>query len=245
MLNSSLRLAVSGLLLLWAVQAGAVLINEIRIDQPGADRDEYFELMGGPGESLDGLTYLVIGDGRGGSGVIEAVVGLDGLHLSPGGLALVAESGFSLGPVPDRVAPLNFENGDNVTHLLVRGFTGSLEADLDTDDDGILDSRPWAVVLDSIALVDDPLGGDRFYGPTAGPEAGRVPSHVFRDWRAPGGWRLASALGTDTPGAPNPGVPFPPAPPPPQPATVDAPSPAWLLLVGGLLMAGLRPGRPA
>ena len=48
-----------------------VFISEIRIDQSGADTDEYFELAGTPGASLDGLTYLVIGDGSGGSGVID------------------------------------------------------------------------------------------------------------------------------------------------------------------------------
>ena len=40
-----------------------ITINEIRADQPGADNDEYFELIGDASASLDGLTYLVIGDG--------------------------------------------------------------------------------------------------------------------------------------------------------------------------------------
>ncbi|HEC20550.1 MAG TPA: hypothetical protein ENI97_14630, partial [Gammaproteobacteria bacterium] len=44
-----------------AASAQAILINEIRIDQPGPDRDEYFELAGIAGESLDGLSYLVLG----------------------------------------------------------------------------------------------------------------------------------------------------------------------------------------
>ena len=39
-----------------------VTINEIRIDQPSSDYDEYFELAGSSGTSLDDLTYLVIGD---------------------------------------------------------------------------------------------------------------------------------------------------------------------------------------
>ena len=36
-----------------------VLISEIRTDHLGADVDEYFELVGAPGESLAGVTYLV------------------------------------------------------------------------------------------------------------------------------------------------------------------------------------------
>ena len=60
-------------------------INEIRIDQPGSDSDEFFELAGAPGTSLDGLTYLVIGDGSGGSGTIESVVNLTGSSISGSG----------------------------------------------------------------------------------------------------------------------------------------------------------------
>ena len=46
-----------------------VVLNEVRIDQPGTDNDEYVEWAGPPGTSLDGMTFLVIGDGAGGSGV--------------------------------------------------------------------------------------------------------------------------------------------------------------------------------
>jgi hypothetical protein len=73
----------------------AVAINEIRIDQPGADTDEYFELAGPPGASLDELTYLVIGNqarGGAGSGVIQTAVSLDGHSL--GGTAL-GDAGYS------------------------------------------------------------------------------------------------------------------------------------------------------
>ena len=44
------------------------LISEIRIDQPSTDNDEYFEISGDPGASLNDLTYLVIGDGTGAVG---------------------------------------------------------------------------------------------------------------------------------------------------------------------------------
>ena len=37
---------------------GSVVINEIRIDQPGLDDDEYFELAGTPGTSLAGMWYV-------------------------------------------------------------------------------------------------------------------------------------------------------------------------------------------
>lgn len=64
---------------------GWVAINEIRIDQPSTDYDEYFELTGTPNMSLMGLTYLVIGDGPGGSGVIEEAVNLHNQVIPPDG----------------------------------------------------------------------------------------------------------------------------------------------------------------
>ena len=74
-----------------------------------------------------GAPVLVIGDGNliDSSGVIEYVLDL-GLQTIPGdGFFLVAEATFTLGGVtPDLLASLNFENSDNVTHMLVTGFTG-------------------------------------------------------------------------------------------------------------------------
>jgi hypothetical protein len=144
-----------------------VVINEIRIDQDGADDDEYFELSAEPGTSLDNLTYLVIGDGTGGSGVIENVTDLSGHVVDIPGYFIVAESTFTLG-VPDMEASLNFENSDNVTHLLVYGFTGSNGDDLDTDDDGVLDVTPWSEVLDAVGLVETVGSGDQYYGEALG-----------------------------------------------------------------------------
>ena len=99
-----------------------VLISEIRTDHFGTDVDEYFELSGTPGESLAGLTYLVIGDDVGGSGCIDAVGDLEGQAIQASGYFVAAESTFTLGAV-DFTTDLRFENSDNVTHLLVRGFS--------------------------------------------------------------------------------------------------------------------------
>ena len=71
---------------------GTICLNEIRIDQPGADNDEYVELKGPPGASLDGLWFVVIGDGTAsqGSGVIEAFVNLAGRTIPSDGYLLKA-----------------------------------------------------------------------------------------------------------------------------------------------------------
>lgn len=186
-----------------AGNGGGVFINEIRIDQPSSDTDEYVEFMATPGLSLDGMTYIVIGDGSGGSGVIESVTALTGT-VGTSGYFVVAESSFSLGTA-DQTGTLNFENGDNVTHLLVSDFTGSNGDDLDTDDDGVLDSSPWSSILDSVALIDDPDGGDQVYSDTTvGPDGTNPPAHPFVCSGL--GWTIGEydiAAGDDTPGADN------------------------------------------
>jgi len=157
-------------------------ISEIRVDQPGRDGQEYVELTGPAGSPLDGLTYLVVGDGIGGCGIVECVVRLDGLRFPDDRPLLLAEEGS----LPaDRVTDLDFENNDNVTHLLVLGFRGALGDDLDRDDDGMLDHTPWDTVLDSVALVEGTVpscvGDEHVYaGDVVGPDGHFAPGHVFR-----------------------------------------------------------------
>lgn len=180
-------------------------INEIRIDQPSSDTDEYFELLTEPGADLSTLSYIVIGDGSGDSGVVESITDLAGLSTGASGYFLAAESSFTLGS-PDLTTSLGFENSDNVTHLLVRDFTGVLQEDLDTDDDGVLDITPWSEVVDAVSLVEEIGGGDQYYGSALGfadlgPDGSFVPAQAVRCGE---GWRIGSfGLGFDTPGDQN------------------------------------------
>ena len=193
-----------GLLLPAGVAAGQT-ISEIRIEDPGtpADTDEYFEIAGTPSTSLSDLTYIVIGDGIGGHGVLEVVVSLSGQTIPGDGYFLAAESGFTLGGSVDLTTDLSFESADNVTHLLVRDFSGQDNTDLDTDNDGVLDLTPWSEIVDCVALMDRIVGGDLTYCATrVGPNQGSVPSHVYLD----GGWQMGTfdpAQGSDTPGVAN------------------------------------------
>ena len=183
-------------------------INEVRIDQGGGDIDEYFELAGAPGTTLDGLTYLVLGDSTaGGSGVIEAVVPLTGTVIPADGYYLALESTSMFTPSADLTTTLNFENSDNVTHLLVSDFTGSNGDDLDTNDDGILDVTPWTDLHDLIALIEEenpPINTEFHYGPpTVGPDGSFVPGQAY--YCDVIGWQIGD-FGTftdDTPGAAN------------------------------------------
>ncbi|MEM1448673.1 MAG: hypothetical protein AAGI22_06145 [Planctomycetota bacterium] len=186
-----------------------LVLNEIRIDQPGADDDEYFELIGGPpGASLDRVTYLVLGDdSQLGSGVIEAVIPMTAQFLGPTGLFVAGESTMSIG-APDLVTTLDFENSDNVTHLVVEDFSGSIGEDLDLDDDGTLDVLPWGRLYDGVGIVETPGSGDLVYAaglglPEVGPDGSFAPAHVFRCIVSPTDWRIGefAAPGDDTPGA--------------------------------------------
>ncbi|MEM8598433.1 MAG: lamin tail domain-containing protein [Bacteroidota bacterium] len=195
-------------------RGAALLINEIRIDQPSADDDEYVEFVNLTGApfSLDGYTYLVIGDGAGGSGVVESVTRFGASDIVPAnGFFLVAEDGDTFGAIADiTTASLNFENSDNVTHLLVNGFTGADQDDLDLNDDGTLDLTPWMFVQDAVALIETVGSGDQVYatalgGTDVGPNGSFVPSHVYRD-AATLAWVIGEfdpSASNDTPGATN------------------------------------------
>ncbi len=157
---------VLAIIILMAYAHAAPVLNEIRTDQVSDDVDEYFELAGDPGESLSGYWYVVIGDGDNyDSGVVEMAFDLSGLTIGADGFLSVGEDGaIPCGEIDEVSAgSLNFENSDNVTHMLVDGFTGALLDDLDTDDDGVFDTEPWLSVVDCIALIETPHSGELVY----------------------------------------------------------------------------------
>lgn len=228
------------------VFAGAVVINEIRIDEPGSDVNEYFELKGTPGESLSGLWYIVIGDHSNygndhpdpywhGTGGVEFAFDLTGFVIEDDGYFLIGETeGFNLADFSELsfdIADLIFENGENVTHLLVSGYTGDpvekdsdqwgeKSVDIDDDNDGTVNvDLPWTAIIDGVSIVaipnDELLEGDEpNYGPSlgvvsVGPNGGvgSPPWHVFRD-RISGEWKigvdsLVGGINLDTPGTEN------------------------------------------
>ncbi|MCB9848989.1 MAG: hypothetical protein H6814_11310 [Phycisphaeraceae bacterium] len=227
--------------------ANGIQINEIRIDQTGSDTDEYFELVGTPGASLDGLWYIVIGDhsadqGAGGpgsrSGQVEYALNLTGSTIPADGFFLAASNTFGTaltGSVDLNVGTFAFENSDNVTHMLVSGFTGAQGDALDLGTpDGIIDVTPWSSVLDSISLIENfnppATNADEFdysgqFGPGIGPDGAFVPGHVYRSNDGKSPWAIGPfdiAVGVDTPG------------------TSNVPTPGAFALLGVAGVAGLR-----
>ena len=208
-----------------------IQLIELRIDQSGTDNDEYAELSGQPGADLSSLTYIVIGDGTTTtkSGVIECIIPLTGQTMPANGLFLItnkgiAQDGIAFGKAGDlQSTAFNFENSDNVTHLIVRNFTGTLAQDLDTNDDGTLEFTPWGSVVDGLAVCNTtaaaPVTSEWWYTPVT--ESGaNVPrtlpdtlyvGTMFYRCSPQGSWKMGffdpfanGSANLDSPGAVNP-----------------------------------------
>ena len=110
-------------------------------------------------------------------------------------LLLICADTFTLAPIAltDLIPEggVNLENSDNITLALVTNFSGSLEQDLDTDDNGTLDATPWLGVVDAVGSVENtdtpPSGTEWSYatslgGEDVGPDTTFAPAHI---WRCP------------------------------------------------------------
>jgi hypothetical protein len=171
--NVALVAGVAGLV---PVQAGAaVTFNEFLINPGGADNgQEFIELIGTPGESLVGVTLVGIeGEGTTTLGIIDQAIPLSGA-LGTNGLALLQDSATERVPAPEAGTTVftsdflpDIENGTQ-TFLLVTGFSSATTTDLDTNDDGTLDSTPWTSVLAAFALRETEGAGNLSYAEQLG-----------------------------------------------------------------------------
>jgi predicted extracellular nuclease len=127
------------------------VINEFVFNHTSSDTHEYLEIYAEPAVDYSSLTLLEIEGDSSGAGKIDGVFPLGSTNTSGYWFA-----GF-FGNV--------IENG-SVSVLLVENFSGSVGDDLDTDNDGILDSLPWDRVVDDIAVYDGG-GSDRVYASVA------------------------------------------------------------------------------
>jgi hypothetical protein len=123
-------------------------INEFSASTAGTDV-EYVEIYGSPNTDYSAYTMLEIeGDSGTAVGTIDEVIVV----------GTTDANGFFLVNLPANA----LENG-TITLLLVKNFTGALNADLDTDNNGVFDSTPWDAIVDSVA-VNDGGTGDITYG---------------------------------------------------------------------------------
>jgi hypothetical protein len=148
---------------------------------------EYIEILnaGGGSASLQGLALLLIrsndNDGPAALGTITEAWDLSTYTTGANGLLLLGNNypegdipwGRSIDPntqLADPAAPNNqnpvrwssmgnedIGSNNGFTLLLVQNFTGTLNQDLDTNNDGVLDFSPWTSIKDSVGF--DQIGG--------------------------------------------------------------------------------------
>lgn len=180
----------------------SIQLSEIRLDQPGADVDEYIEITGPAGASLDGLTFIVIGDEvqtkvPDSQGRVQVAVPLSGHAIGANGTFLIAKHQFSLASA-DLTTHFRLLEIGNCTHMLVSGFTGYIGQELDFLDDGFLDVTPWTAIVDSIALRRKP-GTVGIYAPTVlGPVNSKTQLYGV-DWMLADRWMPYQASNFVTP----------------------------------------------
>ncbi|MDL1949987.1 hypothetical protein FBQ97_09270 [Acidobacteria bacterium ACD] len=138
--------------------ANAQKLSEVVAEHAGTDAYEYVEIFGNPSTSYSGTRILFLeGDAAENPGRIDAV-------FTPG---TTNGAGFwTTGFLTSTLESPTF------TVLLVSGLTGAVGDDLDTNDDGTLDSTPWTTLLDGVALTDGAAGARTYTSTVLGPGLG-------------------------------------------------------------------------
>jgi hypothetical protein len=185
-LATTLSMMLAATALTASVALAQVTLNEIRVDQTGTDVDEYVEFAGAPGTALTGLTLVVIGDGGGACGTVENVIPLGAYSIQADGyFALRVSSGTPTLTGYDATVAGSFENSDDLTFLLITGSAPAVAADLDTNNDGVLDVTPWTSIVDHVAITEGLTPNcttDEYnYSTTdVGPDGSFAPGHIYK-----------------------------------------------------------------
>ena len=129
--------------------------------------------------SLDGVSLLVVGGGGTDlNGEIETAVNLSGHSMPASGYFVVAEESFTLGTA-DMTIDLNFNDTYNKTLLLVYNFVGTVNGDLDANDDCTLDTTPWDSEMDGVAWMSGLDTNCVYATASAGPDGDYSPGHAY------------------------------------------------------------------
>jgi hypothetical protein len=160
-MHKSTSLSVATTLLVGLANA-QVNFSEILINGPGADQGQESVEIRGPA-NLPLINYYLLsieGDGTG-AGVVDQAISLGALAIGSNGLLLIRDTNAVIQPPPDaatNIAVIDFSPDlENGTNTWVRGFgtAPSVNTDLDTDDDGNLDSGiPGFTVVDAVSGSD-------------------------------------------------------------------------------------------
>lgn len=201
-----------------------VRFTELAPNPPGTDNgQEFIELAGTPGASLNGFVILVVEGDATAAGVVDVVYDLTGQSLGTNGLFLRRDAATALnsgmpivvapGPNPATVVHVldfapDIENGSNTYFLLYAGGNPvpAIGTDLDSDNDGALNPGALAglVVVDAVGVVENDTGinvayADDFGFANVGPFATFTPDALYRERDCDGtygGWRAGDLSNT-------------------------------------------------
>lgn len=122
------------------VASADLVVNEFVNNHIGTDTNEYVEVFGLPNTDYSDYTIVEIeGDGTS-AGLIDDMTFTIGVTDANG----IWWSGYQ---------PNVPENG-SMTYLLVTGYTGGVGLDIDTDDNGVIDTTYWTSIVDSVGVYD-------------------------------------------------------------------------------------------
>ena len=226
-LTRPLTLAATCLFASGAASAQELHINEIFASQTGTDDQEYIELVGTPGMSLDGWMVVILDGDSFAAGILDRAWDLSG-HTMPadgyfvmGDLA-VANMDYDLAQGPHNGGvDNNIENGTDTVYLLtttdVLFIEGLHNQDLDLDDDLVTTLAQFPGTIDLKEVIglwdgDGAAGGDEVFDGALelGPDLSGpwLPAGVFRPDDYPNCWCsdewLDFFLAGLTPGTQNP-----------------------------------------
>lgn len=138
-----------------AMASGGPYINEFVANHTSTDTNEFFEIFAAPNQDLSNYWFIEIEGDSGNTGTIDDVA----INLGVADANGFWWSGFMNNAL---------ENGTS-TYLLVTNFVpgaalGTTD-DIDTDDDGVIDTVFWDTIVDSVGVFDGG-GGDLNYSST-------------------------------------------------------------------------------
>ncbi|NNE67846.1 MAG: carboxypeptidase regulatory-like domain-containing protein [Pyrinomonadaceae bacterium] len=186
-LCAAILLCVPGTVLAGGIPTSFVVLNEIQVNNPGADLPhcEHIEIRGDANSQIPANTYVleIEGDGSG-AGIVDFSINLgffpfgsNGIRVvtGPGGAPTFKENIGVLGPCGSRnysgtgaavteAGSLTLENG-TISFLLVNSASViSAGLDIDLNNDGVIDNLPiGATIIDAVGWTDGSIG-DHVYG---------------------------------------------------------------------------------
>ena len=210
MKHSLVRSVLGGIsaVALSAVSQAQIRLNEIYASHSGTDLQEFIELKGPAGASLDNYVVCIV-EGEGSlanQGQLDRAWDLTGFSIPTDGYFVLGVSGvaardFTIVGSGSSGASDAIENGTETFYLIDAGSNANVLAiqallgtDVDSDNDGITTLPTLGTIVDSVGLADGGITSATppetiFDGATVlGPDTNFLPAGIFRGLDAPNPW---------------------------------------------------------